>query len=201
MKINYSFAMLLLLTALTPITMAAEKGSPVGTWVEAEKSLIESLSKEDQETFFILRNKHSVIRSLEIVRDDIAKAVKGCGKGNKQLQDEMKERFKEWENAVLPILEESKKFVKVEITEQTILDPSQIKKILKLNDAAYKYTNDRVEKIPLNDEKSCQKLLKSMDKTEDKLIQLLQNILLPEEVVRERIEQDGKKSNKENDDK
>lgn len=168
--------------------------TPITKWIKAENSLIEPLSKKDQETFFIIRNKYSVIRTLRVVRDDIKSAVDVCAKENENLKDDINSRFTDWENAVLPILKEADGLLKQEIKEQQVVKPSSFRKVLKLNDKAYKFSQSKIQKRPVSDEKSCKSLMKSMDKTENELISLLQTILLPENVVRERIEQDKKAS-------
>ncbi len=166
--------------------------TPVTEWVAAENKLIATLSEKDKETFFIVRNKHSVVRSLRLVRDDIGNAVKGCGKENPDLKKDMDARFKDWQDAVMPILKEADKFLKEEIDSQKVVYPSDFKYVLKLNDKAYEYGNSKMDKRVLTDEKSCNKLMESMDRSENELITLLQEILLPEEVVRERLEQQRK---------
>lgn len=166
--------------------------TPVSEWVAAENKLIQTLSSQDKETFFIVRNKHSVIRSLRVVRDDIGNAVKGCGKENPDLKKEMDDRFKDWQDAVMPILKEADKFLKQEIDGQKVVYPSDFKYVLKLNDKAYEYGNSKMDKRVLTDAQSCGKLLESMDRSENELITLLQEILLPEEVLRERMEQQKK---------
>lgn len=174
------------------VLVIEDESTPVRKWIDAENALIEPLSKKDQETFFILRNKHSVIRTLRVVRDDIKTAVKLCAKENTDLKEQITNRFSEWEGAVLPILKEADDFLKKEISEQEVVSPSAARKVLKLNDKAYKFSQSKIKKQPVSDEKSCKALIKSMDKTENDLITLLQTILLPEEVVSRRIEQEKK---------
>jgi hypothetical protein len=166
--------------------------TPVTKWLDAENALIEPLSEKDKETFFILRNKHSVIRTLRVVRDDIKVAVKLCAKENEILSEEIKTRFKDWEGAVLPILKEANMFLTKEINEQETVPRSQARKVLKLNDKAHKFSQSKIKKQPISDEKSCRGLIKSMDKTENDLISLLQVMLLPEEVIKMRLEQEKK---------
>lgn len=191
------FAGLFLLISFMPLSVLAEEKkeqaheeTPVSQWIDAENALIEPLSKTDQQTFFVLRNKHSVIRTLRVVRDDIKSAVTLCAKENESLNEEIKTRFSDWENAVLPILKEADIFLKKEIDEQVVVTPSDARKVLKLNDKAYKYSQSKIKKQPISDEKSCKNLIKSMDKTEDELISLLQTMLLPEDVVRKRLEEE-----------
>lgn len=166
-----------------------KKSTPITEWIDAENALLDSLPQQNQKVFFILRNKHSVIRSVNIVRRDVKNAVTACGKENSDLKKPMRNRFKDWENAVLPILKEAEKFLKTELKEQEAFHVGDYKHVIKLNDKAYDFSESQVQKTPVTTEEACQSLLDSMDNTEDKLVTLLQEILLPEEVVRERLEQ------------
>ncbi|MCI5059799.1 MAG: hypothetical protein MRY79_01870 [Alphaproteobacteria bacterium] len=169
-------------------TEKKQKPTPVSQWVEAENKLLDTLGKPNQKTFFIFRNKHSVMRSIEIVRRDIQNAVKACGKANPNLKKDMNKRFKSWEKAVLPILKTARKFLDTELKEQDAFHVSDYHHVMKLNDKAYEYSESKIEKTPVTTVEACEGLLASMDRTEDKLIGLLQEILLPEEVVRKRLE-------------
>ena len=172
--------------------------TPITKWITAENSLLDSLPNQNKEVFFVLRNKHSVIRSIGIVQRDIKDAVKACGKENKDLKKPMRDRFKDWENAVLPILKEAKKFLEIELKEQEAFHITDYRHVMKLNDKAYKFSESKIQKTPVTTKEACENLLSSMDETEDTLVNLLQDILLPEEVVRKRVEQAEKAKEKSN---
>ncbi len=176
-------------------TATKKETTPITKWIAAENALLDTLPKQNQEVFFILRNKHSVIRTIRVVQRDIKSAVKACGKKNKDLKAPMKGRFKDWENSVLPILKEAKKFLEIELKEQEAFHVGDYRHVMKLNDKAYKFSESKVKKTPVTSKEACEGLLTSMDRTEDSLLSLLQDILLPEEVVRERVEQ-AKKAEK-----
>jgi hypothetical protein len=171
---------------------APKEKTPITKWIDAENELLASLPRENQKVFFILRNKHSVIRTIGIVHRDIKNAVKACGKENKNLKEEMNTRLKEWESSVLPIIKEAEKFLKRELKEQEAFHVSDYKHVTKLNDKAYKFSESKVEKTPVTTEEACRSLLESMDDTEDNLISLLQDILLPQEVIKSRVERANK---------
>jgi len=67
---------------------------------------------------------------------------------------------------------------------------------MRLNDAAYKFSESKITKTPVTSPEACEGLLESMDSSEDNLVGILQDILLPEEVVRERLEQAKKAKEK-----
>lgn len=165
--------------------------TPITKWIDAENKLLDTLPKENQKVFFVMRNKHSVIRSVKVVSRDVGNAVKACGKENPDYKKEIAGRFKEWQEAVNPILKEAEKFLKEELKEQKAFYTSDYKHVMKLNDKAYDFSEKKVTKRPVTTLDACERLYKSMDNTEDKLVTLLQDILLPEEVVRKRAERQG----------
>ena len=167
----------------------AIEDTPITKWIQAENALLDTLPKQNQKVFFVLRNKHSVIRTIGVVRRDIKNAVKACGKENKDLKKPMNARFKEWESAVLPILDEAEDFLKLELKEQEAFHISDYKHVTKLNEKAFKFSESQIQKTPVTSKEACESLLASMNDTEDNLINILQDILLPEEVIRERLKQ------------
>ncbi|PZO85373.1 MAG: hypothetical protein DI626_07580, partial [Micavibrio aeruginosavorus] len=155
-------------------------------WIDAENALIAKLSAKDQESFFIMRNKHSIIRAVEVVERDVGAAVKSCGKANPDMKDKMTSRFDQWKDAVNPILDTARKSLEREINEQKIVDVGAAKNVLKLNDAAYKDGEKNMKKVPISTKEACEGLLASMNRTEDDMVTLLQQTLLPESVIRKR---------------
>lgn len=203
MSLRFILAVLSLVLLFNFSALAAEKVdekkdskkevTPITEWIEAENKLLATLPIENQKVFFIMRNKHSVIRTINVVHRDIKNAVKSCGKENPDLKKEMNTRLGEWEDSVFPILKEAEKFMKLELKEQKAFYESDYKHITNLNDKAYNFSESKVEKKPVTTKEACRSLVESMDNTEDKLIGLLQSILLPQEVIQSRIERDNKK--------
>jgi len=167
-------------------SLAKEENSALKEWVAAENALIDPLSKLDKESFFILRNKHSIIRVIRVVERDIKNAVKSCGDKNPDMKNAMNDRFKQWQDAVVPILDTAQKQLNKDLDNQTIVDVKKAKEVLKLNDKAYEYGEKQVTKQPVTSKEACQGLIDSMDRTENTMIGLLQDTLLPESVIRSR---------------
>lgn len=163
-----------------------EKNTPITQWIAAENKLLDSLPDKDKESFFILRNKHSIIRVIRVVERDVENAVKACGDNNADIKEKMDTRFRQWQNAVDPILDTAQKQLDKDLKNQKIVDAKEAKKILKLNDEAYEYGEKQITKKPVSSKEACEKLVASMDRTENEMISLLQETLLPESVIRER---------------
>ena len=198
LRILSCFWALLVLVSFSTAALAETEGksfkpTPITEWVSAENKLIKALPYENRKVFFVMRNKHSVMRSIDIVHRDIKNAVKACGKENKDLKKPMRDRLKQWEKAVFPIKKDAKKFLEKELKEQEAFHVSDYRHVMKLNDKAYKFSESKIEKTPVTTKEACESLLNSMDRTEDTLVSLLQEILLPEDVVRQRVEKANKK--------
>lgn len=165
-----------------------KKDTPITEWISSENALLKRLPEQNQQIFFILRNKDSVIRAVETVKRDVGNAVEACSENNKDMADKMNERFDQWTGVIDPILSDAKKFLEVELKEQEAFHIPDYRHITDLNDKAYKFSESQVKKTPVTTPKACQGLLDSMDRTEEELINILQDALLPEEVVRKRVE-------------
>jgi hypothetical protein len=184
----------LLLSAACILTFAgcasAQEKPPVETplkkWLDAENALIKPLGEKDQESFFILRNKYSIIRVIGIVERDVGNAVQSCGKANPDIKKQMDERFAQWKAAVNPIVDTAKKQLEKDLDGQKYVDPKKARDVFKLNDEAYEYGEKQIVKQPVTTKEACGDLLSSMDRTEDEMVTLLQNTLLPESVIRTR---------------
>lgn len=159
---------------------------PVKDWIDAENAMIDPLSQKDKESIFILRNKYSIIRVIGIVERDIGNAVKSCGDKNPAMKKTMDERYKQWKNSVNPIIATAKKQLDKDIDAQKIVEVKEFRKVLKLNDEAYEFGDKQVTKTPVTTPEACQGLLASMDRTENEMIMLLRQTLLPDEVIRKR---------------
>lgn len=178
-----------------------KKDTPITEWISSENALLDRLPEQNKQTFFVLRTKHSTIRAIETVRRDIGNAVAACSTKNPDLKEEINERFGEWKSSVNPILDDAKKYLDKELQEQQAFHRTDYDHIIKLNDKAYNFSDEQVKKTPVTEKKACEKLIRSMDRTEDNLISLLQDILIPEEVIRARSERVNKEKKSESKEK
>ncbi len=154
----------------------------VGKIKTAAVALLETLNEEQVNHMAVIKESSGMIRAVRIVRTDVSKAVESCGKENESIKAEMDERFKGWNQAVTPVLEGHEKAMDESIMhEGRFKDPEQIKSYISLIDEAAKHAESKIEKIPVTTEEACQSLLKSMDRTQEKLVDLLKEIAwLPE---------------------
>lgn len=176
-------------------TQSAQTGPSGATkkWIDAENAMIDPLDKAGKESILILRNKYSLINATRIVSRDVGAAVKSCGDKNPDMKKQMDDRYKQWTSAVLPILDTAEKQFKKDVDALKIVKPAEFRKVLKLHDEAYEAAEKQVTKTPVTTPEACKGTLASMDRTEDNMIRILQQTLLPESVIRKRAD-DAKKA-------
>ncbi len=163
-------------------TVLAKKSGPSGPvkdWIDAENAMIDKFSKAQVESILILRNKHAYIRVTEVLERDIGNAVKACGKANPDIKAKMDGRFTQWKNAVNPIIKTAKKQLDTDIDGQKIVEPKEFRRVMKLNDKAFEHGEKQIQKTPVTTKEACEGLLASMDRTEDDMIKILRQTLLP----------------------
>jgi hypothetical protein len=165
---------------------------PLKDWIDAENALIDRLSDKDKESFLLMRMKYAYISAVRVAERDIGNAVKSCGEKNPGIKGKMEARFKQWQGAVNPILDTADKGLERELKNQKIVDVKQAKHVFKLHKDAYEDGEKKVTKTPITTEEACEGLLESMDDTEDNMISLLQDTLLPESVIRKRADASAK---------
>lgn len=184
-----SLFMLVLLGFATPVMAEdADKpkpDTPITRWLAAESEVVKGLDDAQKDTYFILRNKYGLIRAIRIVKRDVGNAIQECGQANPDLQDPMTKRYKSWTESVDPILKTADAFLEQEIKEQKVVSQDTFQKMLDMNDEAYDFQQDAIEKTVVTTPEACNKLLKSMDETEEDMLRLMQGVLLPEHLIRE----------------
>lgn len=175
----------------------SSQNGPAGAtkkWIDTENAMIDPLDEKGKETILILRNKYSLINATRIVSRDVGAAVKSCGDKNPDLKQQMDDRYKQWSAAVTPILDTANKQLKKDIDALKIVKPAEFRKVLDLHDKAYEAAEKQITKMPVTTPDACKGTLASMDRTEDNMIRILQQTLLPESVIRKRAAEEEKSS-------
>jgi hypothetical protein len=151
--------------------------TPITRYKAETEALIESLSDTQAKKYYLIRNTHGIIRSVESVELIVEKAAKSCKKEHKGLGKEIENRFVEWKLALHPTMKSSEDRLEKLILMQDYAKPSDVKKHLKSFDLAANYGESLLEQVPASDAKSCEQLLKSMDATQGNLIRLLKETI------------------------
>lgn len=143
-------------------------------------TLDEALSAQEKERMVKLRNAFGMLRSMALVKESVAEAVKVCGHENPDMKEEITGHFEEWKNRVEPVQEKQEEKLESVIAKPYFSKPGAVKEYLATVDKAARYADDQYKAEPVSDEASCRKLIESMDDTGDKLVALLGEIPWPE---------------------
>lgn len=183
--------------ASEPAVVPAEKQKEkVRSHYEDLRALMEGRSKVEQRHFFTIYHTYNIIGTVEMVRDDVEKAVDACGDKNKEMKEKLKDRFKLWEDAVEPALDEAEAHVENMIDVQDYVDGDDIEDLLDEMDETREKTAKAIEKVPVTTPEACEFLHDKMDETQEKMVGLLRQLLvsvpLPEPEPEEEPEPQGK---------
>ena len=146
--------------------------------LEAAKAFTKDLDDRDARHFDVLFSNQNMVLVVEEVRGTVGNTVEACGKENADLKTPLSERFDEWTAAVNPVIEEAEGNISNMILAQDYAKPKEIRKILKILERTRKDSKGEVQKVPVTSEKACKYLLKKMDRTQGKMVDLLRQTLI-----------------------
>lgn len=171
---------------------------------ESAKRMYKSISKfalnlkpPEMQHFYLTYNNYNLIRTVDVVREDVGNAVKACGENNPEIKDKIEKRFGKWSEALKPVYEEAEAHLDNMIIAQEYAKPEEIKKILDQVDETREESQRRFEKIPVTTPEACEYMLAKMDETQETMLSLLRATLvsypqsLPGYVPEKTKEQDG----------
>ncbi len=139
----------------------------------ATKKLMEGLDKNQALQLAAIRESHGTIKAVENVQASVKKAVESCAAKNPDLKDQINSRHDNWRRALRPSLKQAQGKLEKMILLQSFGKPSEVRKYLRMFDEAVAARDAKVKSVPISEKAECEKLIKSMDKTEADLIRLI----------------------------
>ena len=171
-----SLAVLLLMPGVLHAEEASEpKTNPV---IERAKELSEGLDKQSRRHFNVMYGNYNMVHVVKTVRESVDEAVTECGKSNEDLKQPLETRFAEWKNAVNPLLKEASANVDNMVLVQDYASKKDIRNFFKLIDKVRKDTRKEVKRVPVTTKEACEYLLENMDKTQPRMMELLEATLV-----------------------
>jgi hypothetical protein len=163
-----------LMTAMPGVTPALAADNAPQTRLDARtKALMEGLDQNQLRQLASIRESHGTIKAVENVQASVRNAVSACVAKNPDMKDQMNSRHDNWRHALRPTMKQAQSKLEKMILLQSFAKPSEVRSYLKMFDAAIAESNARVKAVPITEKAECEKLLKSMDKTEADLIRLI----------------------------
>jgi hypothetical protein len=142
------------------------------------KEVAEGISPAEQKHFFILYNNYNLIGTVKMVQEDVGEAVKACGKENPEMKEALDARFKQWSDAVNPVMKDAEANVQNMVAAQEYAKPDKIKQVFKGLDKTRKLANAQIEKTPVTTKDACEYLQGKMTDTQENFIKILQSTLM-----------------------
>ncbi len=141
--------------------------------------LTRTLGEAELKNLFYIRETFGTVRAVTVVQRDVGAAVKSCGKANPDMKEAMDARFKEWSDSVGPVVKDREAMMDKAITAQTYMKPKEIRDYLKLIQQTAEFADKSIEKNYATAKEDCESLLKSMDRTQEVVTELLADLKIP----------------------
>ena len=142
------------------------------------KEFAQKLGGEELKHLYHVRESFGATQAVKIVRRDVLAAVKACSKANPGLKKPMGERFASWAASVDPVVQNKEAEIESAITAQTYTKPGEIRNYLKLIEQTADYANKQIDKQIVTTPEACESLMKSMDKPEKVVTDLVADMTL-----------------------
>ena len=180
----FSLSLIAAIAVCSSYTMAQEdavEAPPVKkerpALIEMERytaDLLNGLTPDQAQYLYEIRVNFNSIYSVEIATGQVEDAVKACTKNNPDMKEDMNTRYKAWDSAIMDEKDKADKALKDAIKRQPFRPAARVNTLLKKVDAAFKERDALVERVPVSSAEACQRLLESMDDTQEQMVSFMQ---------------------------
>ncbi|MFN3700493.1 MAG: hypothetical protein ACK4VI_03110 [Alphaproteobacteria bacterium] len=155
------------------------------------KDLTESLDPPSRAHFYMIYNNHNLISTVKRVREDVSGAVNKCSESNPEIEERIRARYAQWEEAVNEKIESAKGNIDNMTIAQDYAPEEKIRSIMKMSDDLRDETMAKMERIPVTTLEACEYLLNKMDETQANMVNLLEATLVSvPQAIHETLEDD-----------
>ncbi len=157
------------------ITMTA--GPKLRELEEYTVSLLNGLEPAQAQYIYNIRQNFGIIRSVQVVRGDIEKAVESCGEANTDMKQQITSRFDSWNDVIVPKLAVADVALKDAVQRQSFRPTVRVTMLLDLVQSAFEERDVQIKKVPVSTPEACKSLLESLDETEESLQDLMDSTI------------------------
>lgn len=178
-----------LLVALLLITSApalAADDAPQTRLDARTKALMEGMDENQLRQLAAIRESHGTIKAVENVQASVKSATASCASKNPEIKDQINSRYDNWRRALRPTMKQAQTKLEKMILLQSFGKPSEVRSYLKMFDDAIAESNARIKSVPISEKAECEKLIASMDKTEEDLIRLITRNLALDQPIQQK---------------
>lgn len=178
------FLVALLLITSTPVFAADD--APQTRLDAKTEALMKDLNENQLRQLAAIRESHGTIRAVENVQLSVKNAVTSCAAKNPDIKDQINSRHDNWRRGLRPTMKQAQTKLEKMILLQSFAKPSEVRSYLKMFDEAAAESTARVKAVPITEKAECEKLVKSMDKTEEDLIRLITKNLALDQPIQQK---------------
>lgn len=184
---SFLMAMVLAASILVPGAQAAgESGKKAATdnphllkAQEQARAIAGSFSEAEIRDLAQIRDAFGLVRSVQVVKRDVVRAVGQCGKANPEMKGFMEAGLKSWDQAVSAAVDPRDKEIKTIIRDGRFKKPKEVEAFLESLDKAAQFAENKLDKRVVTTPEACTGLAKSMDETQDVITSKMGEIKLP----------------------
>lgn len=141
--------------------------------------IAETFSPVEKENLGVLSDGFGIMHAVQLTNKSVFTTIDLCGKRNPEMKPDLDAAYKEWYGGFGPHLQAREADMKAAINDGRFSKPKDVSAFLDLLDQLAKHNYDRMEKQPLTTPSACERLVKTMDRTGEKLSKTLAELKFP----------------------
>lgn len=168
-------------TSAAPATdkPAAPKSAQAAKLEKKAAEIAETFSPVEKENLGVISDGFGIMHAVQLTNKSVFTTIDLCGKRNPEMKADLDAAYKEWYGGLGPHLQAREKDMKAAINDGRFSKPKDVTDFLDLLDKLAKHNYDRMEKQPLTTPSACERLVKTMDRTGEKLGKALAELKFP----------------------
>lgn len=156
--------------------VSEKEGEAANSVAQMLKDIGDGLDSDQQNHLFSLYQMNNAVILVSGVREDIAKASTECGAEHSNLSKKLKDRYKTWDDSIMPLLDEVSSKIDNMVIAQDYAPEGKIRDFMNMMEQERKAAMDPNRKIVTSLE-ACETLLNSMDQTQIQFGSFLQEAM------------------------
>lgn len=186
------FSLIVMSFMISPVAAKdKEVDVPLQSVHERLDAFTADFGKNEKKHFMAIYGSYNLISVVNIVRKDVEAAIDKCAEKNPNMKDVLKARYKEWDAALDPVMDEAEGNLDNMIKVQDYAKKSDIEDFFEFLDEQREAKTEDIDKVPVTTPEACEDLRAAMDKTQENLIRLLTSTLVsvPQDIEGQLIEE------------
>lgn len=145
----------------------------------------------ERESLGVISDGFGIMHAVMLTNKSVSTTIAACGKRNPEMKADMDAAYTKWYGGIGPVLEAREKDLKAAVRDGRFSKPQEVEAFLDALDSLARHNYDRMEKSPLTTPSACERLVKSMERSGEKLSKALTELKFPYAVAKEKAATDA----------